>query len=1015
MKKILFFLIIITIFSSFCFVQESEEDEIDIYMPLGPKKIKKDINYVLSRYEYMDGKEIEQHLSSLILVLREDDENRTYAAKNAIAKIGYNAIDILINCLDADNINTRLHATYTLIKIREKASPSDGFDRIGASLSDYSMGGNTSHNQKKIETKDERNKRIRIAVLKAVPGLVKNFGSNKPKLRAISARAIGVIAYQTSDRFSSKTDDDSILKNAVKPLTTLIEDDNHEVQKEAIVALGCIGKRAEYAIPILLKYINTPYLLKEIACTLKNIGEKGTKDLSACLRSNDPNTRLNALKIYKLNGPKSVISINEIIALLDDKEVRIRRYAASTLLSICDYEEKSKSIPVYGFGDKNAHYAVNPFSRINKESVGILTKNIDSKEDLVSETSIWMLGKTNRENPKAIAKLFSVLDNSKYKDLILIALAKTGRNDLSVINTIIKYINPDNRALSDKCVECLRYIGKIAVLELAKRLRTERNKTDILFVLGQIGPESYIAINDVIPFIENIETQKYALEAINKIIYVSEEIDGIDLSYKKREEKKRYSDLAIRSVNNRSIDILFRNIRNDKISADIALIVRRIAKNNKKVLYTIVEVIKNKSIGTDNDSAVAFLFDSINYLDNIDDHIISILISYYNKYGYSVNNSISKILKKVGKKAIPHLVKCFGDDKKRQYAINTLSEMNDLSPLTKYFKDKNILPIIETLVNVRSSNYSSSYILLSNNSNKKMYVFVPNLIDCLKHKNSVIKQKSLVALGIIIREIKVKNTPVDYFKQNHYDEKCVDLIIPLTKDKDPETRRIACFVLGKIGYDNDIAMQVFINCIDDPDANVRDNFKLSVELFVKERSLPYLISTFEDSKSKKRDYAVKIISKFGYKSMPLLLKALKKDDPEVIQYAAYTIATIRAIALRYYNNPMSPGVDNPYQKDMVNTLIGLLDHENYKVRMNVTCALGYNVYSISSSLIKKIVVALTKMLKDNNDEVKATAIYGLVRTKRYTNLFVPTIKTLIHDKNPQLVKLAKKALELLNK
>jgi len=94
------------------------------------------------------------------------------------------------------------------------------------------------------------------------------------------------------------------VKAAITRLTALLQDDNHEVRRSTVVAIGFIEQRADLVLPLLKD--QEPFVRCRVANLLGEIGQKSEAVISAlreALNDSDEDVRVEAAHALKrLNG-----------------------------------------------------------------------------------------------------------------------------------------------------------------------------------------------------------------------------------------------------------------------------------------------------------------------------------------------------------------------------------------------------------------------------------------------------------------------------------------------------------------------------------------------------------------------------------------------------------------------------------------------------------------------------------------------------------------------------------------
>lgn len=146
----------------------------------------------------------------------------------------------------------------------------------------------------------------------------------------------------------------------------------------------------------------------------------------------------------------------------------------------------------------------------------------------------------------------------------------------------------------------------------------------------------------------------------------------------------------------------------------------------------------------------------------------------------------------------------------------------------------------------------------------------------------------------------------------------------------------------------------------------------------------YWIAILQNPEETTRTGALASLRELGEEAVPVLVVALKNDDPAVRMQAARVLEEIGADAVK-----AQPA------------LVGALRDQNPAVRNRAAAALGM-VLSMGEGNHKEAVPALQESLKDPNDTVRATAAWALGHLGAEAQSAVPALTQALQDKNAKV-------------
>lgn len=241
---------------------------------------------------------LEARVEKLIQSLGDKDQNISYASSYALVDIGEPAVDPLIKALKDDDPQVRSLAARALGEI--------GDQKASDSL---------------IEVLDDPSPEVRMNAASSL-GWLGASEAVEPLIELLRDENEGVVHSSVCALGAFKD------PRAVEPLCEVLNRDDYSKRWEIVLALGEIGDSR--AVDPLLDLLDDKDIGSTAADTLSRFeSEQLFGKLTKFLRSSNPTTRANAVKVYY--GLRDPASIPYLIEMLDDKAPEVRKEAAFAL------------------------------------------------------------------------------------------------------------------------------------------------------------------------------------------------------------------------------------------------------------------------------------------------------------------------------------------------------------------------------------------------------------------------------------------------------------------------------------------------------------------------------------------------------------------------------------------------------------------------------------------------------------------------------------------------------------
>ena len=383
------------------------------------------------------GPATKTEISSLIKILKDENEIVSSHAFKMLVKIGKPAVSELIEDLKNDNDREDSHTFKILVEIGKPAV---------LELSKTLQG----EGWKEVHSNVIRIlEKIGPAAKPAVPALIKTLKDKKWNIRKNSAKALGAIG--------------SNAKSAVSELVGILKDEVVSVRYNAAFALVAIGIKINSVASV----------------------------LTEALKDKDKYVRTKATKALSDIGQVAKAAIPELVETLKDKEEMVQIAAAETLEKIGVIPQNTVTpdmvltliTALYHKNERINSYATMVLEKIDVIPLDVmpdLINALQTKEQRIRSTVAKVLKNMGTEAREAIPALIKALD---IKDLevttaINEALEKIGPSTETELNLIANLLNNSNPAVVRGAVVEIGKMGNIA-RHIVPKLITVLN-TDIL-------------------------------------------------------------------------------------------------------------------------------------------------------------------------------------------------------------------------------------------------------------------------------------------------------------------------------------------------------------------------------------------------------------------------------------------------------------------------------------------------------------------------------------------------------
>jgi HEAT repeat protein len=645
-----------------------------------------------------------------------------------------------------------------------------------------------------------------------------------------SLRCIFTIQLGEEERYVSRRylgDYRHIIKkeSAIKPLTSLLKDQDPIVRAKAVNILGNFSD--EDVVTSLINILRDPDASVKISAikTLSQIGDKkAVPQLLALLRDRDANIRESAAEALGKIGSSS--EIKYLINLLKDQNANVRFSAAYSLLQL-DMED-----------------TVEPWR--------IVLKRLKKKEDAYDENELNIEFR-QIDIDKGLEPLTTLLKDTDWEVKNGAAILLSSIGSARSVDTLIPLLKDQYPPVRCSAAEALGEIGSVKAIEPLIALLKDPDSTVKKYVveaLGKIGDEN--AVEPLINVLKdkNSNVRKSAVEALGKIAD-EKSVEPLISALKDQDSKVRKSaayvlgwigsDKAVVSL----IDALKDQDDGVRENAEEALRKIRDKKiRDKRSVDSLIAALKDVRYSVRENAAEA--------LGKIGDKkAVDSLIAALKDEWYSVRENAAEALGKIGdKKAVDSLIAALKD------VSNSVRE-NAAEALGKIGDKKAVDSLIAALKDVSNSVRENAAKALGKIRDKKA---VDSLIAALKDERYFVRENAAKALGEI------------------GDKKAVEPLIAALKDENEFVRISAAVALGNIGYKDKKVVEQLILAFKDENYFVRGFAADALGKIGDKKAVDPLIDILKDKNGNVRGIAALALGQIGITKAVEHFKTIKDDD-----------------------------------------------------------------------------------------------------------------------------------------
>ncbi len=285
-------------------------------------------------------------------------------------------------------------------------------------------------------------------------------------------------------------------KGAADGLIVLLADSDPSVRRSAIAAISRIRPGPAVTVPLFVKLMNDadPGVRMRVMAAVADAKGAAVPALIEALKNDKADYW--ACIILRDIGPDAAPAVPALIEKLKDKRPEIRREAVLALASIGSADAVPKLVPL--LKDEHAKiaatYAMGVLGKVPAEAESILRQNAESKDALLSTTSLWALVREHPENAKLMQFTVShLVARLQDKDPFVRAAAARALVALppnpSITGPIFEKALADaDETTTHYMLDALAGLGPQAVPKLIKALDYTALRPQVIQILGQIGP-----------------------------------------------------------------------------------------------------------------------------------------------------------------------------------------------------------------------------------------------------------------------------------------------------------------------------------------------------------------------------------------------------------------------------------------------------------------------------------------------------------------------------------------------
>lgn len=330
-----------------------------------------------------------------------------------------------------------------------------------------------------------------------VEALTKQLENKKPRVRALAAKALGLIGEPA--------------KPAAKALAKLVADQDETVRRAAIRALGQIKPGQEMVVPLMQEALAhaDPYV---VAYATHNLAEVGPDIVPPMLKAmEDDSTIYYAMLVLAELGPDAKEAVPALTKALGHPNVEVRHEAAQALRAIGPDAKSAVPELIKALDDEfvqmPAALALGSIGPPASAALDALSKISDDSDDVLEICALWAISKIENDPDKsktvtvpALVK-FLVSDDQQVRRAAAMALLDLKPGPKVIAPLIAKvFADASDEAKADM-VDAVATMGVEAVPRLVEALQYPAIRQQAVRILGEIGPDAAAAIPELLKHI----------------------------------------------------------------------------------------------------------------------------------------------------------------------------------------------------------------------------------------------------------------------------------------------------------------------------------------------------------------------------------------------------------------------------------------------------------------------------------------------------------------------------------
>lgn len=689
-------------------------------------------------------------------------------------------------------------------------------------------------------------------------------------------------------------------------------------------------------------------------------------ELSAALRMDDEDIRLGACLALGQIGKDAVPSL---IPLLDDPDANVRYYAVWALGQIGP--NAGDALPAIqkalrdSDGDvrRKAVFALGRVKPTAALGIPALTAAFEDDDVEVRAAAVDALAAYGPAAVPALRRTIRQATKLEPRRLAVLALTRIGPAAHDALPELRPLFSNSNSGLADEAAAALATLGKPAIPTLAESLRTDPVDPVAQVARGLGSPWAMLAAWHDYP-----EQHRRALRSLGKI-----GPDALDQIV-----------IALHSPNG-------------DIREQAAGVLGAIGFRDRRVLVPLVEAMRDPEAGVRHQAGWA-----LKELAPEPRILMPGLTRAMRDERPDIRFNAIAFLGQLGADAMPPLIESLGDpdEKARRQAVRSLQELR--------VPDEVLMRAVLPRLKDAATEIRQSAVAVLQRCGR---LALPELIGALQDKDAVVRQQAiqsfatlppdaqaiLPALTAALRDddAYVRAGAVAALVRYVGQQPSVfPLVRSAAKDTDPKVRLTAMAVLSRFGVP---AVPFLIDAMRDPDPEVwRKIIEVLREMEVPTKTLqPLLTRALKDDDANLRQGAAYALSRFGADAVPALLEVMKDPDPNVQWAAVDTLDTIGPPARKAVAALARAAATNPSPKIRRGALTALVTIHGFAQHREKPT---------------KAVPGLIELLDDPDADIRWGAIQTLAAIGPSARNAVPPLTRLLEDKNPSVVESARYAL-----